>query len=159
MSEIKIYHGSQKNIEKPIYGVGNPNNDYGLGFYCTKNIELAKEWACVDQSDGFANEYSLDLSDINICNLSSEKYNILNWMAILLQNRQFRVSNDVARNAREYLISEFMPDVSNADIILGYRADDSYFSFANSFLNSLLSLEQLESAMHLGELGEQVVLK
>lgn len=38
-----IYHGSGEIIEKPQFGYGNPKNDYGLGFYCTEDIELAKE--------------------------------------------------------------------------------------------------------------------
>ena len=45
MESIILYHGSTKVIEKPIMGLGNPKNDYGLGFYCTENLELAKEWA------------------------------------------------------------------------------------------------------------------
>lgn len=61
--KIIVYHGSSKIIEKPIWGMGNPNNDYGLGFYCTENEELAKEWACSSESDGYANKYSLDLTD------------------------------------------------------------------------------------------------
>ena len=55
MKSIIIYHGSTKIIEKPVFGVGNPKNDYGLGFYCIENLELAKEWASTEQHDGFAN--------------------------------------------------------------------------------------------------------
>jgi hypothetical protein len=100
----------------------------------------------------------LDLSALTLCNISSEKYNILNWLALLLTNRNFRISNDVAAGAKAYLLSEFMPAVEGADILIGYRADDSYFSYANAFLNNTLSLEQLETAMRLGNLGEQTVL-
>ena len=46
-----------------------------------------------------------------------------------------------------------------ADAIIGYRADDSYFSFARAFVNNEISLRQLSYAMKLGELGEQFVLK
>ena len=53
----------------------------------------------------------------------------------------------------------FLPDYQKFDVIIGYRADDSYFSFANAFLNNAISLAQLEMAMYLGKLGEQVVLK
>jgi hypothetical protein len=45
------------------------------------------------------------------------------------------------------------------DAIIGYRADDSYFSFARAFVNNEISLEQLSRAMKLGKLGEQFVLK
>lgn len=41
-----LYHGSDKQITVPTFGAENPRNDYGLGFYCTESIDLAKEWAC-----------------------------------------------------------------------------------------------------------------
>ena len=44
MSKLTVYHGSPVIIEKPQFGVGNPNNDYGLGFYCTETLALAKEF-------------------------------------------------------------------------------------------------------------------
>jgi len=61
-NKITVYHGSPKIIEKPAFGVGNPQNDYGLGFYCTESVELAKEWACSVETDGFANQYMLKVS-------------------------------------------------------------------------------------------------
>ena len=158
MPQYVIYHGSQYVINKPALGMGNPRNDYGSGFYCTRIIDLAKEWACTEERDGYANTYTLETNGLKVCRLSGDEYNILNWLALLLQNRYFRISNNIAGNAKDYLISKFLPDVTDVDVIVGYRADDSYFSFANSFINSLLSLEQLENAMHLGELGEQTVL-
>ena len=51
----------------------------------------------------------------------------------------------------------FCIDYKKYDVIKGYRADDSYFSFASAFLNNTISLSQLEHAMVLGKLGEQVV--
>jgi len=159
MSMIPVYHGSQFAVEKPEFGVGNPRNDYGSGFYCTRDIELAKEWACTEETDGYVNIYKLDITGLKVCRLTGEDYNILNWLALLLQNRYFRISNDVAANAKDYLLTKFLPDIRDVDVIVGYRADDSYFSFATSFLNSLLSLDQLEKAMYLGELGQQTVLK
>ena len=156
---ITIYHGSRRIIEKPLFGEGNPRNDYGLGFYCTKELELAKEWACTEENNGYANQYKLDLSDLSVMHLSGADYNILNWLALLLDNRTFRISNDVAAEGKDYLLSKFLPDISGYDIIIGYRANDSYFAFANAFLNNTLSLEQLENAMYLGNQGEQTVLK
>ena len=50
-------------------------------------------------------------------------------------------------------------DISQYDVIIGYRADDSYFSFARAFVSNEISLHQLSRAMKLGELGEQFVLK
>ena len=154
-----IYHGSQLIIRMPVFGEGNPRNDYGLGFYCTHEISLAKEWACTEESNGYANQYELDLSDLSIIHLSGADYNILNWLAVLVANRTFRISNDVAAEGKAFLLEKFLPEVKTFDIIIGYRANDSYFSFANAFLNNTLSLTQLEKAMYLGNLGEQTVLK
>ena len=159
MSEITLYHGSAKIIERPEFGKGNSRNDYGLGFYCTKKIELAKEWACATKTGGFANTYSLPLSDLNVLYLDAPEYGILHWLALLVNNRIFSIDAPIAAEAKEYLTAHFLPDISVFDAIEGYRADDSYFSFAMDFLSNTISLRQLSRAMRLGELGEQFVLK
>lgn len=159
MDNIILYHGSTKIIEKPILGLGNPKNDYGLGVYCTKNIELAKEWAVTERNDGFVNSYEIDLKGMDILYLNRKPYHILNWLSILLKNRTFVLSQGLPSEAKAYLLDEFLPNYEPCDLIVGYRADDSYFSFANTFLNNTISLEQLRKAMFLGKLGEQVVLK
>ena len=84
--EIIIYHGSQQIVKAPWYGMGKTYNDYGQGFYCTEDIELAKEWSCKNDQDGFANVYELDLNDLKVLHLNSKGYTILNWIAILLKN-------------------------------------------------------------------------
>lgn len=157
--EITLYHGSPKIIDHPQFGVGNPRNDYGLGFYCTENLELAKEWACSGTGGGFANEYAFDTSGLSILRLNKRPYHILNWLAILLDNRIFDIKTPVTIQARRFILDQYLPDYKSADVIVGYRADDSYFTFSRSFLENTISLAQLQRAMHLGRLGEQVVLK
>ena len=159
MKNIKLYHGSESIIKVPQYHFGNPKNDYGYGFYCTENSELAKEWACTEEKDGVANEYQLDLDGLSVLNLSQNKYSILNWLAILLENRTFDLSSEISILAKEYLLRNFLIPYKKYDIIRGYRADDSYFSFANAFLNNTISVQKLNQAMYLGKLGEQIVLK
>ena len=153
-----LYHGSDKIINSPQYGIGNPYNDYGLGFYCTEDKELAKEWACPEARNGVANIYEFNMDEFKILDLQSEKYHVLNWIAILLKNRVFVKKTPIAKAAEKYIIEEFLPDTEGYDIISGYRADDSYFSYAKDFLNNAISVEQLEHAMRLGELGNQIVL-
>lgn len=153
-----LYHGSPEIVEVPKYGLGSDKNDYGRGFYCTEVNELAKEWACPTVNDGFSNKYEFDISDLNILYLNRDGYNILNWIAILLNNRIFPRRSPISRQASKYILAEFLPDVSGYDVIWGYRADDSYFSYAKDFLNNTISLSQLSKAMKLGELGEQIVL-
>jgi hypothetical protein len=159
MEKRIIYHGSTNIIEKPTFGMGKPYNDYGLGFYCTESVELAKEWASVDsQTNGFANKYELNLNGLRILDLTDEKYSILNWMAILVRFRSFDVNSPIAKEARAFLINKYYIDVSQYDVVIGYRADDSYFRFAKDFLNNTISIQKLSLAMDLGELGKQIVL-
>ena len=159
MKNIRLYHGSENVIKIPQYHFGNPKNDYGYGFYCTENIELAKEWGCTEEKDGFANEYQLNLEGLSVLNLSDKKYNILNWLTILLENRIFELTSDISIAAKQYLLQNFSIPYHKFDIIRGYRADDSYFAFAKAFLNNTISIQKLNQAMYLGKLGEQVVLK
>ena len=123
-----IYHGSDHIIEKPQYGYGKPYNDYGVGFYCTENPNMAKEWGVSIDHNGYANEYQIECDGLTILDLNAPEYN-------------------------------FHLDYKTADVIIGYRADDSYFSFASDFINGAISYRQLCSAMRLGKLGQQFVLK
>ena len=153
-----LYHGSKEVIKNPTLRGGKESNDYGYGFYCTENIELANEWACPDNNDGYANKYELDMTGLNVLDLTKPEYNILNWMALLLQ---FRIPKGMTPNdemAREYILKNFSIDLTKVDVIIGYRADDSYFSFARDFLKNTITVAQLSRAMGLGKLGIQVVL-
>lgn len=156
---MKLYHGSLFEIKNPLFKGGKPNNDYGVGFYCTEDIELAKEWGCSEEKDGFANEYDFDINALSVLDLNGAEFSILNWLAILLENRTFETRSEIAVAAKEYLLKNFSVQYEKYDVIKGYRADDSYFSFANAFLNNTISLQKLNVAMKLGKLGEQVVLK
>ena len=156
---MTIYHGSEQIVEVPTFGLGRKNNDFGLGFYCTESEELAKEWAVSSIRSGFSNRYTLGTEYLNILNLNSPDYTILNWIAVLVEHRLFSIKTPVARRAKRYLIDNFGVNVNAFDLITGYRADDSYFDYAESFLNNGISVEQLARAMRLGKLGEQIVIK
>lgn len=156
---ITIYHGSKQIVEVPSFGMGKKNNDFGLGFYCTESNDLAKEWAVSSLSDGFSNRYTLNTEYLNILKLNSPDYTILNWMAVLVEHRLFSIKTPVARRAKSYLIDNFGINVNAYDLITGYRADDSYFDYAEAFLNNGITVEQLAHAMKLGKLGEQIVIK
>ncbi|MGN0356185.1 MAG: DUF3990 domain-containing protein [Muricoprocola sp.] len=158
MSKIELLHGSDHVIEKPDFHLGKINNDYGRGFYCTRELPMAMEWACKQNTDGFVNKYSLEQDSLKVLNLLDGDYNILHWMALLLKNRTFRFSNEIAIDARDYIIENFSIDLSVYDVVIGYRADDSYFSYAESFVQNGLPLRALNRALRLGRLGEQTVL-
>ena len=121
-------------------------------------MELAREWACLEGIDGYVNRYTINLDHISVLNLRDPEYSILHWLTILTENRKLRISTPAMRRGVEWLQNHFHIDTTAYDAIIGYRADDSYFSFARAFLTNQISLAQLSYAMKLGKLGEQFVL-
>ena len=154
-----VFHGSEHIVEKPVFRGGKKSNDYGYGFYTTESLDLAKEWACAKDTDGYANRYELDMEGLSVLNLNSPEYSILNWLAVLTHYRSYWQNGSIAETAKKYLQEHFFIDPEEYDIIIGYRADDSYFSFAQDFVAGTISLQKLSEAMRLGKLGEQIVLK
>lgn len=104
MSTIQLLHGTDHIIEVPDINIGNPHNDYGRGFYCTRVDEMAKEWACKKNTDGFVNVYDFDEDGLKVLNLLSGNHTVLNWIALLLQFRTFKLDSEVAVDARDYII-------------------------------------------------------
>lgn len=158
MSAIKLYHGSERVVSRPSLALARPHNDYGRGFYTTRMCDLAGEWACQRGNDGFINSYTLWTEGLAVLDLLDGTHATLEWVALLLKNRHFDLRLPTAALAREELVERFCPDLSDVDVVLGYRADDSYFSYVRSFVENALPLSSLEEALVLGDLGEQTVL-
>ena len=72
-----IYHGSDHIIEKPKFGYGKPYNDYGIGFYCTQNPNMAKEWGVGIDHNGYANRYKIECDGLTILDLNAPGYTLL----------------------------------------------------------------------------------
>lgn len=125
--ELIIYHSSHQVIETPIFGKGNPSNDYRLGFYCTEHLNLAQEWACDQLSGGYVHKYLLDTTGLKILDLNGKEYCIIHWISVLLKNRKVTLSSNMELQSMNYILENFPVDTNSYDIIIGYRADDSYF--------------------------------
>ena len=158
MSTIKLLHGTDHIIEVPDINIGNEHNDYGRGFYCTKIDEIACEWACKKNTDGFVNVYDFDGTGLKVLNLLDGQHTVLNWIALLLKYRTFKLDTELSVDARDYIIAHYSVDLSGVDVVIGYRADDSYFQYAESFVSNGLPLRSLNKALRLGKLGEQTVI-
>lgn len=83
--------------------------------------------------DGCANCYEIECDGLRILELKVPEYCILHWLISV--------------------------DYESCDAIIGYRADNSYFLFAQDFINGMILDRQLNNAMHLGKPGQQFVLK
>ena len=155
----RIDHGSTNIIEKPCYELGKKHNEYGRGFYCTEDINMAKEWGVKLHTSGYANIYEIDTADLEVLNLHSSSYSILPWFAILLENRIFSIESYQAYNAKKYILDNFLVPYKDTDIIIGYRADNGNFSYAQDFISGVINLRQLNNALKLEREGEQFVIK
>lgn len=160
---ISVYHGNKDGGLIPVYNYGKSNNDYGIGFYTTPDKELAKEWAwsMYGHGDtGYVHTFSVDIQGLNILDLT--RRDSLHWIAELLYNRRINIdpteNTPVSRNIKRF-ISKYKLNTSIYDIIIGYRADDSYFRYAEAFAYGNLYKETLERVLRLGELGIQVCFK
>lgn len=52
--KITVYHGTKVLNLVPTYGKGKSGNDYGVGFYTTPILNLAREWSYSSYSRGGA---------------------------------------------------------------------------------------------------------
>ena len=156
----KLYHGSESIVQKPTYGVGNIHNDYGLGFYCTTIESLAKEWGARRTGFGYVNVYTLRDDRFKILDLTKPPFNnVLYWVALLMHNRE--ISETLKNNypkELEYLEKKYLINVTQYDVVIGYRADDSYFHFPEAFVRSEITISSLEKIFAAGDLGKQYVL-
>jgi len=154
-----LFHGSKKIIKEPIEYGSKANNDYGPSFYLTDDENNAKEWACKNEEAGIVNKYFIrnrDFEALKILDLTNkDKYSVLNWLAILMHFRDIDNSVKITFKNRLEWLSNYYIDVTQYDVIKGFRADDAYFKFPIKFLSGLLSLENLEKVFEYGNLGIQ----
>ena len=155
-----IYHGSEFIIEKPEHLKGNIHNDYGLGFYCCSSKELAKEWAARRNGSGYVNRYRIRDDRLKILDLTKAPFdNVMFWVALLMHNRELSTSlKENYPRELKYLKEKYLIDISQYDVVIGYRADDSYFHFPEAFVRSEITLASLNAIFQAGDLGKQYVI-
>ena len=125
---------------------------------------MTKKWAWTDYYLGpkrYVHSYTLDLSDLEVLNLT--RLDIKCWLSLLF-NYCVKLSENKKSGNASYdraieFTKKFAVDDSSFDVIIGYRADDSFFTYIYEFLSGFISLEVLTRVMHLGFLGIQVFIK
>ena len=177
---IPLYHGSSEPEFTPTFGVGRNTHDYGSGFYTTLSLELAREWATsMNNADGYVHKYLLDTSELSILNLNAlleaqdtgsindthllcgqgRYHKELTWLAILAKHRFTAQSKRYAINKDKLINAYYDKAIEDFDVIIGYRADDSYFKFAKAVIAEDADVDLLGELLHAGNLGHQVFIK
>ena len=156
---MKLFYGADRIVDTPVFGEGNPTNDYGLGFYLTPDKDIASLWASKNPRGGYLIEYEVELSDLRLLRLDTkEDADVLRWISILTNHRFSRRDRENNKEALDWIQRHYPLDVSSYDMVVGYHADDAYFAYSLDFVRNELSLEKLKEAMTLGRLGLQYVL-
>lgn len=158
MGKIILFHGTPNKIVVPIYGKGNEKHDYGMGFYLTESIELAKEWAVCrpNEANGWVHKYELDTDGLKI--LDFQQINVLTWLAELMKHRDAADSRRYRMLAKKF-IEKYGVDTHEYDVIKGWRANASYFYIAKEFVRDNIDMDILEELLSLGGLGIQYCIK
>ena len=155
---MKYYYGADCLLTKPEFNKGNPSNDYGLGFYLTPDKEMARLWASKFEN-GYLIEFDVDVTKLKIVQLATiNNEDVLRWLSILIAHRFSKEEREENKVNIEWLITHYPFTLGDNDVIIGYRADDSYFDYSRDFVKNDLSLELLKEAMRIGKLGIQFVL-
>ena len=154
---ITVFHGSDHIIKEPRYLGGKKDNDYGNGFYTTEYEERARSWATLngDPEKSVVNEYTLALENLEVLDLNEK--GVLAWIAEVVANRGINEEN--AAIVGEELVKRYRPNTTDADIVKGYRADDSYTQVIEAFLLNQINIEEIKKLFYKGSLGNQVFLK
>lgn len=158
MGKITLFHGTPDKIVVPTYGLGEKRHDYGIGFYLTDNIDLAKEWAVCrpNEKNGWVHQYELGTEGLKI--LDFQEKDVLAWLAELMKHRDAADSKRYRMLAAKF-IEKYGVDASDYDVIKCWRANASYFYIAKEFVRDNIDLEILPELLSLGGLGIQYCIK
>lgn len=156
MGNITLYHGSPNEILIPTYGKGDEKHDYGKGLYLTPDIELAREWAVCNDTEGYLYQIDLDVTNLKV--LDFDQYDPKVWIAELMSHRDADSSVRYRRFAPAF-VAKYKMDTTTYDVLKGWRADSSYFLIAKRFVRDELDASLLPEALRLGDLGLQYCIK
>ena len=157
LHKLTLYHGTPDPNFKPDPDYDNPVTDYGKGLYLTPYLDLAKEWASSTGSkNGYVYSFELDTTELMIFDFDCASP--LVWLAELYYHyKRFLLSNpDVVT----YVINKYrVYDIDRYDVITGWRGDGTYYDILDMFAKGTLSVNQINSALRLGDLNVQYCIK
>lgn len=158
MEKLILFHGTPDKIVVPTFGKGNEKHDYGMGFYLSESVNLAKEWAVCrpNEANGWVHMYELDMNGLKI--LDFQQKGVLAWLAELMKHRDAADSKRYRLLAKKF-IEKYGVDTADYDVIKGWRANASYFYIAKEFVRDNIDMDILEELLSLGNLGIQYCIK
>ncbi len=130
---MRLYHTSDRPIEKPDIYRGRKNADFGQGFYLTPDRDFALRWA---REGAVINEYDLDLTGLSVFSFSRDQ----DWFDYIFNNRRAK-------------------DGLEADVVTGPIANDTIYDTFGITTSGLLSREVSLRLLMIGPVYIQTALK
>lgn len=150
---MKLYHGSNVNIEKISLDKCRPFKDFGQGFYLTYIKEqaelMAKRTTRIYGGTPIVNKYEIDLdqleqSELNILNFG--EYVTKEWAKFVMNNRNRKYSGD----------EKYRNLDGKYDVVIGPIADDNLAMLFRKFENELIDLDELMKGMEYKKTTNQI---
>lgn len=145
--KLIVYHGSDRIIEKPKHNGGRKFSDFGLGFYITTNMEMAKSWATRKKDkNAYVNKYMLNSEGLNSLTFELD----LEWLLFIAFNRGLIKDKGIKR-----IMDQKYMHINKYDIIIGPTADDRMFDTLSLFFTNSITLEHCIQALNSMDLDIQ----
>ena len=134
-NKITLYHGGYQEIREPDLNRGREDIDFGVGFYLTPDIEMAKRYA-YNWGIPVVSVYEVDLDALTKYEFSLNE----EWLDYIKQNYHFKDS----------LVDKY-------DILIGPSADNTIF--CESMLYDYFSIDKVSEFFNSVGYPVQYVLK
>lgn len=145
--KLIVYHGSDNIIDKPKHNGGRKFSDFGLGFYITTNIEMAKSWSTRKKDKpAYVNKYMLNTEKLKSLTFDLD----LDWILFIAYNRGLLMNKEVKN-----ILDEKYTSIDEYDVIIGPTADDRMFDTLNLFFSNNITLEHCIQSLNSMDLDIQ----
>lgn len=145
--QLVVFHGSDKIIKMPQHNGGRKFSDFGLGFYITTNVEMAKSWATrKKEKPAFINKYLLNAEGMKSLTFDLD----LTWILFIAYNRSLILNDEL-----QSLLQEKYKNINEYDILIGPTADDKMFDTLNMFFSNTITLDHCLQSLNSMDLDIQ----
>ena len=149
--KLIVYHGSDEIINTPTYNGGRNFSDFGLGFYVTTNIEMAKSWASRrSRKPAYVNKYMLNTEGLTSLTFDLD----LHWLLFIAFNRGLIINEEI-----KIILDNKYKDINDYDVIIGATADDRMFDTLSLFFSNSMTLDHCLKALNSMDLDIQYNIK
>ncbi|MDO4467823.1 MAG: DUF3990 domain-containing protein [Bacillota bacterium] len=149
---MRLFHGTNVDIEEIDLTKCRPFKDFGQGFYLTyiqeQAVLMAKRTAKIYGGSPIVNIFELDWNEIEQSDLKIldfGEYVSKKWAQFVMNNRN-----------KNYLGSKMNNKNGEYDIVIGPIADDNLAMLFRKFEHELISLEELVKGMEYKKTTNQI---